>query len=142
MTKISATNLLNKAEVKLVFIRSPGPGGQNVNKVATGVLLRFNIKRSPSLPDDVRARLFTLADKRVRNIQGDILIKATRYRTQARNKHDALYRLQKLLDRATIVIKNRKKTKPTLASKQRRLNTKRLRAQVKSLRSSQSNDVG
>jgi len=140
MTKFSLTDLLNDPEVKLTYIRSPGPGGQNVNKVATAVLLRFNIKRSALLPEDVRSRLLSLISKRI-TLDGDLIIKATRYRTQAQNKQDALHRLQALLNRAAIAPKNRKKTKPTFSSKQARLNTKKLHGKTKLLRSSKSHDI-
>lgn len=138
MIKIAPNITLDESEIKFSFIRSPGPGGQNVNKVATAVQLRFNIPRSPSLPDDVRSRLLKWVGNKI-TVQGDLIIKASRYRTQERNKHDALKRLIELLKRAAIPPKKRKKTKPTLASVQRRLTKKKLHARIKSLRRSKPN---
>lgn len=139
MIEITPTISLNEAEIKLTFIRAPGPGGQNVNKVATAVQLRFNVILSPSLPDDMRARLLILLGSKLTS-QGDLIIKATRYRTQERNKQDALTRLLDLLKSAAIPPKRRKKTKPTFSSTQRRLSTKKLHAKNKSLRRSNSNN--
>ena len=133
MIEITPNIALNEAEVKFSFIRSPGPGGQNVNKVASAVLLRFNAMSSPSLPDDVRARLLSLLGKRL-TLQGDLLIKASRYRTQESNKQDALQRLCEFIERAAVAPKRRKKTKPSFASKQRRLADKTLLSRTKSLR--------
>lgn len=130
---------LNESEVTLTFIRAPGPGGQNVNKVATAVQLRFNIIHSPSLPEEVRTRLLLLAGKQVTN-QGDLIIKASRFRTQERNKHDAIGRLKILIQRAAISPKKRKKTKPSYASTQRRLEKKKLHSKTKSLRRSTISD--
>lgn len=124
---------MNEAEIKFTFIRAPGPGGQNVNKVATAVQLRFDVKHSPSLSEHVRTRLLMLAGKQLTRT-GELVIKASRYRTQERNKQDALDRLRELLRRAAIVPKKRKKTKPTLTSVQRRLTQKKLHAKIKSLR--------
>ncbi len=121
------------SEIKLSFIRSPGPGGQNVNKVATGVLLRFNVLESAILSDEIRARLLKLIGNKI-TAEGELLIKAVSYRTQERNKQDAIERLQALLARAAIVPKPRKKTKPSLASKEKRLNRKKLHGQNKKLR--------
>lgn len=140
MRNISVNTFLNADEIKITFIRSPGPGGQNVNKIATAVLLRFNITHSILLPDDMRTRLLTLIGKRL-TAHGDILIKATRYRTQERNKQDALDRLQVLLNQAAVAPKKRKKTKPTFTSKQQRLNTKKIHGKIKSLRSKKSNET-
>lgn len=133
MIEITQNISLNDAEVQCTFIRAPGPGGQNVNKLATAVQLRFNVVNSPSLPVDVRTRLLAILGKRL-TLQGDLMIKASRYRTQERNKQDALERLAEFIRRAAIVPKKRKKTKPTLASNQRRLTEKAFHARTKSLR--------
>jgi ribosome-associated protein len=125
--------VIDKSEIKFTFICSPGPGGQNVNKVATAVLLRFNVQHSPSLSDDVRARLLAIVGNKITN-EGDLLIKASRYRTQEKNKMDALERLAALIKRAKHVPKKRKKTKPTLASKTRRLDSKKIHSKTKALR--------
>lgn len=126
--------LLDKSEIKFSFIRSPGPGGQNVNKVASAVQLRFNVVGSPSLPDEVRLRLISLLGRKITQ-QGDIIIKATRFRTQERNKQDALDRLQELINRAAIPPKKRKKTKRSKTSNEYRLTQKKLQGKAKLLRS-------
>jgi ribosome-associated protein len=130
--EITRNIFLNETEITYTFIRSPGPGGQNVNKLATAVQLRFNVIKS-SLPQAVRERLLALAGSKMTQ-QGDLIIKASRYRTQERNKLDALDRLQELIKRAAIAPKKRKKTKPTLASRQRRLSKKKLHSKTKFLR--------
>lgn len=132
MLKITNTISLKSSEIKFNFITSPGPGGQNVNKVATAVQLRFNIWHS-SLPERVRARLLSILGKKITR-KGELIIKASRFRTQERNKQDALNRLCQLIQSAAIAPKIRKKTKPTVTSKQRRLKTKKLQAVKKSLR--------
>lgn len=129
------TFTLNAAEIKFAFIRASGPGGQNVNKVATAVQLRFNILHSPSLSEEIRKRLLSLLGKRITH-EGELIIKADRYRTQERNKQDALNRLLDLLKRANTIPKKRKKTKLSSAVKQRRLTNKKLHAKIKSLRQS------
>jgi ribosome-associated protein len=132
--KITEKINLNDAELEFTFIRASGPGGQNVNKVASAVQLRFNVLHSPSLPDDIRLRLLLLLRSKL-TILGEIIIKASRYRTQERNKQDALDRLREMIQRAATPRKKRKKTKPSLASKERRLASKKLHSQTKSLRS-------
>ncbi len=124
---------LNETEVKFSFIRAPGPGGQNVNKVATAVQLRFNVLHSASLPELVRNRLLFLARNQMTS-KGEIIIKASRYRTQERNKQDAIERLISLLKKAAQLPKKRKKTKPSRASQERRLSTKKAHSKIKSLR--------
>ena len=133
MIKVSPSITIPESELKITFIRSPGPGGQNVNKVATAALLRFNVLDSASLPEEVRQRLLAVIGKKLTK-EGDLIFKASRYRTQARNKQDALDRLQELLKRAAVPPKKRKKTKPSLASRERRLNKKKLASKTKVLR--------
>ncbi len=133
MIRITGTIEIDPAEIREKFIRASGPGGQNVNKVATAVQLRFDVKNSPSLPEDVRMRLLGLGGKRITH-RGVLIIDARRYRTRQRNRQDALDRLSDLIRRAARKPKPRSKTKPSLASKERRLDTKKRRGRVKSLR--------
>jgi ribosome-associated protein len=135
MLKITPNICIHESEIKFTFMRAPGPGGQNVNKVATATLLRFNVRHSATLPGDVRIRLLTLLGKKL-TLQGDLIIKASRYRTQERNKQDAFNRFQELLKRAATIPKKRKKTRPSFASAQRRLTKKKLHGKIKSLRAS------
>jgi len=130
MIRITAEIVLDEGEVHFDFVRASGPGGQNVNKVATAAQLRFDAARSPSLPDDVRRRLMGLAGRRLTE-QGVIVIEARRYRSQERNRQDALERLVALVRRAATPPKRRRKTRPSGASRRRRLEEKRRRAEVK-----------
>jgi ribosome-associated protein len=122
------------SEIGIAFIRSPGPGGQNVNKVATAAQLRFDLAHSPSLSDPVKRRAAALAGSRL-TTEGEIVITASRHRTQAMNRDDALARLAELLRAALVPPKPRRATRPTLASKHRRLEGKAKRGATKKLRS-------
>jgi ribosome-associated protein len=133
MIEITPRIRIEESELSERFIRSPGPGGQNVNKVETAVQLRFNVAGSPSLPEDVRQRLIRLGGRRVDG-DGVLTIEAHRFRTRERNREDARERLVDLICRAAHRPKPRIATKPTRASKERRLDTKRARSATKRLR--------
>jgi ribosome-associated protein len=124
---------IDEREIKEEFVRASGPGGQNVNKVATAVKLRFDVVKSPSLPEDVRERLIRLAGKRMTE-KGILVIDARRFRTQERNRQDAVERLVTLIEGASKIPKRRKKTRPSVTSKQRRLNEKHRRGEIKRMR--------
>lgn len=133
MIEITPEIEINEGEIQFEFIRASGPGGQKVNKVATAVQLRFNVAGSPSLPDEVRQRLIHLAGNRMTE-DGVLVIHAKRFRSQDRNRQDAIDRLIALIRKASVQPKSRLKTKPTPASKERRLEAKRRRSKTKRIR--------
>ena len=133
MIRINPQIELDEREIQEDFVRASGPGGQNVNKVSTAVQLRFDVAHSPSLPEPVRARLALLAGRRLTR-EGVLIIEAERYRSQRRNRDDALERLIELIREACEVDKPRRPTRPTLASKKRRLENKQRQGVTKKLR--------
>ena len=135
MLEITETISIDDRELEERFIRASGPGGQNVNKVSTAVELRFDVLRSESLPEAVRERLLRLAGRRATD-EGVLVIRAERHRTQERNREDARARLTELVREALYVPKKRVATKPSRASKARRVDSKVKRGNVKKLRQS------
>ena len=133
MIRVNAEIELDEREIQEDFVRASGPGGQNVNKVSSAVQLRFDVAHSPSLPQPVRDRLLVLAGRRVTQ-DGVLIIEAERYRSQRRNRDDALERLLALIREACEVETPRRPTRPTLASKKRRLESKQRRGETKKLR--------
>jgi ribosome-associated protein len=140
-TRIQITDdiSIGLGELDESFVRASGPGGQNVNKVATAVRLRFDVRRSPSLPAAVRSRLERLAGNRLTR-DGVLVITAQRHRTQDRNRQDALDRLIELVRRAAVPPVPRRPTRPTAGSRQRRIQNKTRRSVVKRLRHAPSED--
>jgi len=130
--EITPTFNIDERELQFDFVRASGPGGQNVNKVATAVQLRFDVTHS-TLPEEAKKRLMQLAGKRM-STEGILLIEAKRFRTQEQNRADALQRFVELVQKALIPPKARKKTKPTAVSKLKRLEAKRIKADTKRLR--------
>jgi len=133
MLYITPNISIDEREISEEFVRASGPGGQNVNKVATAVKLRFDVLRSPSLPDEVRRRLIRLAGRKMTR-KGELIIDARRFRTQEKNRKDAIDRLIGLVRKAVYKPKPRFKTKPTLASRERRMETKHKRSGIKQAR--------
>ena len=131
--QITSSIWLLDDELEEKFIRSSGPGGQNVNKVATAVQLRFNVRLSPSLPDRVRENILNIGDSRLTN-DGEIVLVAGRHRTQDANRRDALERLKEIIRDASHVPRRRVATRPTLGSKKRRLDSKTKRGSIKKKR--------
>ncbi|MBC2695630.1 MAG: aminoacyl-tRNA hydrolase [Desulfobacteraceae bacterium] len=133
MIKITPTIAIKEDEIKFDFIRASGPGGQNVNKVATAVQLRFDVKNSPAFSDDILNRLIRLAGRRISE-HGILIIEAKRFRSQKQNRKNAVNRLIKLIRKASEKPKRRLKTKPSLASKKHAMEAKKHRAKIKKMR--------
>jgi ribosome-associated protein len=133
MIPVTAKIAIDEREIEEQFVRSSGPGGQNVNKLSTAVQLRFDVRHSPSLPPDARARLERLAGARLTR-DGILVIIAQRHRTQARNREDALQRLVDLIRQAAVAPVKRRPTKPTKASRERRIESKKRQSGIKRLR--------
>lgn len=135
MLQITPALSIPRSELIFNFVRASGPGGQNVNKVATAVQLRFNVRSSPLLAEEVKARLRKLAGKKF-TIAGELVIEAKRFRSQEMNRADAEQRLVALIRKALVPAKRRRPTHPTVASRERRVETKKLRGKTKGLRKS------
>jgi ribosome-associated protein len=135
MLRVTDTIEIDPSELDEVFLRASGPGGQNVNKVSTAVQLRFDVRRSRALPEDVRVRLERLAGRRLTS-DGVLVITANQFRTQARNREDARARLVALVREAAVAPRVRRATRPPRASKARRVDDKSRRGRVKALRRS------
>ena len=137
MIRITDHIVLDESELVESFIRASGPGGQNVNKLSTAVQLRFDVRHSPSLTDEVRARLERLAGRRLTR-GGVLVITAQNHRTQERNRADALERLTELIRQAAVRPVPRRPTRPTKASRRRRVDDKKRRGSIKALRGGKS----
>ena len=135
MIRVTAQISIDEREIDETFVRASGPGGQNVNKLSTAVQLRFDVRHSTSLPGDVRARLERLAGSRLTR-DGVLVLIAQRHRTQPRNRQDALDRLIELVRQAAVRPLKRRPTRPTKASRERRIEGKKHRGGVKNLRRS------
>ncbi len=139
MIRVTPSIAIDESEIEERFIRSPGPGGQNVNKLATSVQLRFDVRHSKSLPPPVRERLERLAGRRLTQ-EGMLILAARNHRSQERNRREALDKLIDLIRRAAIPPIERRPTKPSRAAKRRRLDSKGHRSKIKGLRRSGADD--
>ena len=133
MIEVTPTLKIDESEIQLDFIRASGPGGQNVNKVASSVQLRFDVRNSPSLDPDVKERLIKLAGSRMTD-EGVLIIEAKRYRTQEQNREDAIARLVALIQKALDKPKPRRKTRPSAAAQAERVDEKKRRGAIKQTR--------
>jgi ribosome-associated protein len=133
MIRIDPRISIDESELEERFIRASGPGGQNVNKLASAVQLRFDVRGSPNLPNDVRPRLERLAGRRLTR-EGVLVITAQRHRTQERNRQDALDRLIELIRRAAVAPVPRRATRPSTGARERRLQSKKRRSAIKDMR--------
>ena len=140
MAEIKSQPIIDESELEFNFIRADGPGGQNVNKVATAVQLRFDVFHSTSLPEEVKSRLAKLAGRRMTQ-DGILVIEARRFRSQERNREDTLNRFHVLVQKALEKPKVRKKTKPTKSSQEERLKTKKHRGEIKKTRGKHSVEI-
>ncbi len=139
MISITSKIKINPSDIKFSFVRASGPGGQNANKVATSAQLKFDVLNSNDLPSEVKNKLIKIAGKKISS-NGILIIEAKRYRTQEKNRIDAIERLIKLIKKATIIDKPRKKTKPTTVSNEKRIETKKKRSSIKEHRKKIIND--
>ena len=130
MIRITDTLYIDESDIQMDFVRSSGPGDQNVNKVSTAVMVRFNVMQSDALSEGIRNRLKRIAGRKM-TAEGILVIKASRYRSQDKNRKDAIARLVALIRQATVRPKPRHKTRPSRAAKERRLSAKRKRSEIK-----------
>lgn len=137
MLEITPSFHFDERELQFDYVRASGPGGQNVNKVATAVQLRFDVFNSPSLASDIKGRLIRLAGKRV-NADGVLVLESRRFRTQESNREDAVRKFTELLRRSLLPPKPRRKTRPTAASREKRLQEKKRKGETKKIRQSRS----